>query len=134
MAEFSDYLENALLDHAFGEGVRDMTSPLTLYVALCTVTPTDTMTGSTITEPAVGGYARQAVTFNAASAGSVVNSADVVFSAVGAAFPSAVGLAICDAATLGNLLAFDGNMTAVTVGDGETLTFTGGSGITVSLD
>lgn len=131
MAEFTDYLENALLDHAFGEGVRDYTSPTNLYVALTTSTISDDGTG--ITEPATGGYTRQPVTFGAAASGTTSSSLQVDFTASGAGFGLITGMAIYDASTSGNMLCYDMDMTDTTINDGDTLRFAVGD-IDISLD
>jgi hypothetical protein len=61
---FSDYLEDAVLDHVFRNTA--LTSPTTVYVALYTATPSDAGGG---TEVSGGSYARTAGTFGAASGG-----------------------------------------------------------------
>ena len=129
MAEFTDYLENELLDHAFGEGVRDFTSPTGIVVALSTTTISDDGTG--ITEPGTGGYARQAVTFGAAASGTTSNSLQVDFTASGAGFGTIVAMAIYDSTT--NMLCYDNDMTDTLINDGDTLRFAVGD-IDISLD
>lgn len=56
---FSNFLEGSLLDHVFGS--VDYTPPVTFYVALFTVTPSDSGGG---TEVSGGSYARVAMTNN----------------------------------------------------------------------
>ena len=53
----SDFLELELLDHVFGAGNRDYTSPANIFVALSSTDPGED--GAGITEPSTGGYARQ---------------------------------------------------------------------------
>ena len=60
----SDYLENKLTDHVFSGTAY--TAPTTIYIALFTSACSDSATG---TEVSGGSYARQAVTWAAASAG-----------------------------------------------------------------
>ena len=74
MSEFSDYLENALINAVLRN--TSYTSPATVYVALFTSDPTDAGTG---TELSGNGYARTAVTFGSPSNGVTTNSADVTF-------------------------------------------------------
>ena len=132
MSEFSDYTENELLDHLLGEGLRNFTSPPALYVALLTAVGADNQTGSTITEPSTGGYARQAVTFGAASAGSAVMS-DATLTWVNSAATnwSVVGVAIVDATAAGQMLCYDNAMADATLGLNDTFKLTD---LTVSLD
>lgn len=120
MSSFSDYLENAVLDHVFRNTA--LTSPAAVYLALFTVAPTDAGGG---TEVSGGGYSRQDITFGAASGGAMANTAQVSFTASGANYGTVVAVGIFDAASGGNLLAWDG-ITSVTVNDGDTLDFDAG--------
>lgn len=132
MAEFSDYLEGELLDHAFSEGARLWTTPsTTLYLALLTATASDTNTGSTITEPTTGAYSRAAITFKAASGGSTLSSGAITFTNTGAAW-NVVGVAIVDATSAGNMYCFDNDMTDATIGTSEKIQFVD-EAITISL-
>lgn len=117
MSSFSDYLENAALNHVFRNTA--LTSPAAVYLALYTVAPTDAGGG---TEVSGGGYARQAITFGAPSGGAISNTAAVSFTASGANFGDVVAVGIFDASTSGNLLAWDG-ITTATVNDGDTINF-----------
>jgi len=126
MSSFSDYTENAVLNHVFRNTA--LTSPAAVYLALYTVTPTDAGGGTQVTG---GGYARQAITFGAPSGGSISNTSAVSFTASGASFGDIVAVGIFDASTGGNLLAWDG-ITTATVGDGDTINFAIGN-ITVTL-
>lgn len=105
MASKSDYLENKILDHALGK--TSFTMPSSVYLALCTVVPTDASTGSTITEANYTGYARKAVAggdLNAAAAGVSTNSAAITFAACTVGTSTVIGFALCDALTGGNIL------------------------------
>jgi hypothetical protein len=107
----SDYLENKVLDHILG--TTSYTMP-TAYLALYTVAPTDSTSG---TEVSGGSYVRNAIAFNAASSGAAVNSANVDFTGMPTA--TVVAVAVCDALTDGNILVY-GTLTssrAVTAGD-----------------
>lgn len=114
----TDYLENALLDHVFN-GVT-YTPPTTVYVALYTVAPGDAGGG---TEMAGGSYARQAVTFDAASGGSVANDTLITFTDVPAA--TVVAAALLDASSGGNML-----MTQVLP---EAKAYTAGEDVTIDI-
>lgn len=129
--EISNYLANTLLDFAFRN--QAFTQPAT-YVALVTATVADTDTGSTITEPSGGAYARVQVnvnggaspTWDAAASGVVDNTHDVAFAEATASWGTVVGVAIVDAASAGNLLLYDNAMTDQAVGSGDTVTFPAG--------
>lgn len=127
MADFSDYLENELLDHVFGGAA--FSAPSAVYLGLFTAAPSDAGGG---TEVSTGGYARQEITFGTASGGTISNTAAVEFTASGANFGTVTHVGIFDASTSGNLLAWQA-ITNVTINDGDTLNFPIGD-IDVSLD
>ena len=127
MADFSDYLENEVLDHVFGGA--SYTSPSAVYLGLYTSNPTDAGGG---TEVSTGGYARQEITFGSASSGAIANTAAVEFTASGANFGTITGVGIFDASSSGNLLAWK-SITSVAINDGDTLNFPIGD-IDVTLD
>jgi hypothetical protein len=99
MAEFSNYLENALINATLRNTAY--TSPSVVYVGLYTSDPTDANTG---TEVSGGSYARVAVTFGAPSNGASTNSAAVEFPQATANWGTVTHIGILDALTSGNLL------------------------------
>lgn len=99
MAEFSNFLENALINAVLRN--TTYTSPATVYVSLYTTDPTDADSG---TEVSGGSYARTAVTFGAPSNGVSTNSADVTFPTATASWGTVSHIGIHDASTSGNLL------------------------------
>lgn len=99
MAEFSNYLENAVINAVLRNTAY--TSPTTVYVGLYSSDPTDADTG---TEISGGSYARTAVTFGAPSNGVTSNSADIEFPQATASWGSVTHIGIHDASTGGNLL------------------------------
>jgi len=117
MSDFSDYLENELLDHVFRNS--SYSPPAAVYLGLYTAAPTDAGGGTQVTG---GGYARQAITFGAASGGAISNTSAVEFTASGANFGTITHVGIFDASTSGNLLAWKA-ITSVTINDGDTLNF-----------
>lgn len=99
----SDYLANTLLNFIFRNTAFSVPS---LYVAMCDANPTDSGTGTTISEPG-GNYARVSVTaWSNAASGALSNEAAIVFPTPSANWPTITYSAICDAATLGNLLLY----------------------------
>lgn len=98
----SDYLENKDLDHNLGKTSFTMIS--TLGLALCTVVPTDSSTGATITEASYTGYARkkiEAATLNAAASGSTASNAAYEFANCTAGSATVIGWAALDGTTIG---------------------------------
>jgi hypothetical protein len=117
MSSFSNYLENAVLNYVFrNTGTPTSTS---VYLALYTVTPSDAGGGTEVTG---SGYARQVTVFAASSGGATSNTAAESFTASGGSFGTVVAVGIFDAASGGNLLAWDG-IASATITDGDTLTF-----------
>jgi hypothetical protein len=111
MSAKSDYLEEKILDHILGKAARNYTSPANLFVALSTANPTDT--GGALAEPSGNGYARQAVSFNAAGAdGATENTAQLTFGpCTTTSWGTITHFAIFDASSAGNMLYY-GALTA----------------------
>lgn len=108
MGDKTNYLRNKILDHELGTAA--FTKPTAVYVALFTVIPTKTTTGTEVTG---GSYARQAMAFKAAVNGATENSAEVTFPTATANWGNIVAVGLLDAATAGNLLMFKGITTEV---------------------
>lgn len=120
---FSDFLENELLDHVFGGAAY--TAPTTLYIALCTADPTDSGTGSSITEPSGNGYSRTSVTANStnfpASSGGAIANGTVIDcgTASGGSWGTITHIAICDASSAGNVIAHADLDASKVIADGD---------------
>ena len=125
MSSFTDTLENNVLDHYFRN--QSSIAPATVYLSLFTVAPTDSTAGTEVTG---GGYARQAIAFDAASGGVTQNTAAESFTASGANFGDVVAVGLHTALTGGTLLAYD-VITTATVNDNDTINFAIGA-ITIS--
>ena len=134
VGEVSDYLAGKWLDLMFRN--QAFSAPDT-YVALCTATVADDDTGSTITEPSGGSYARAQVNPNGGASPAwdvavggdpsyVDNGADIEFAAATASWGTLTSVAVCDASTTGNLLMYDNAMTNQAVDDGDTAKFPAG--------
>jgi len=128
MAEFTNYLENKLLDHVLNN--TSFTSPTTVYVGLFTAAPTDTTSG---TEVSGGSYARQVLSVTTASSGVVTSDADVSFPQATGNWGTIVALGIHDALSSGNLLMYTDLTTSKTIETGDILKVSSGS-LTVTLD
>lgn len=130
--EISNYLANELLDHVFNNAA--FTPPATTHVALTTAAIADTDTGSTITEPGSGAYARKEVqpnggsspTWDLAASGVVDNGAAVTFATATGSWGTITSVAICDASSAGNVLFYDNAMTDQAVGTDDTAEFATG--------
>jgi len=128
MAEFSNYLENKILDHVLRN--TSYTSPTTVYVGLFTTNPTDAGSG---TEVSGGGYARQVLSVTTSSGGIVTSSADVTFPQATANWGTITHIGLLDALTSGNLLMHTPLTTSKTIETDDVLKINSGS-LTVTLD
>ena len=122
MAEFSNYLENAVINAVLR--ATTYTSPATVYVSLYTSDPTDADSG---TEVSGGSYARTAVTMGAPSNGVTTNSADVTFPTATASWGTVTHIGIHDASTAGNLLFHTPLDTSKTIDSGDIFKITTGN-------
>jgi hypothetical protein len=119
----SDYLENEILDHILGGA--DYSRPATVYIALFTVTPSDTGGGTEVTG---GSYDRVDVTNNAtnwpaASGGAKANGTAITFPQATANWGTVVAFGIFDANTAGNLLYWGAVTPNKAVNSGDTASF-----------
>ena len=99
MSAMSDYLENQILDHILATGAYTM--PTTVYVGLSTGSFNDDNSG---TELSGNNYARESISFGAASSGTASNDAAVEFNAATGSWGTVSHFGIFDASTSGNLL------------------------------
>ena len=128
MAEFTNYLEAKLLDHVLKNTTYN--SPSTVYAGLFTAAPNDAGGG---TEVSGGSYARQSMSFSAASGGATTTDADINFPQATADWGTVVAVGIHDALTSGNLLMYTDLTTSKAIATGDILKIPSGS-LTVSLD
>ncbi len=128
MAEFTDYLEDKIIDHMLRN--QAYTPPTTIYLALFTAAPGDAGGG---TEVSGGSYARQAVTLSAASGGASANSADITFPAATADWGTVTHVALMDALTVGNMLMHSPLDASKTVNNGDTFKINAGD-LDVTVD
>lgn len=126
---FSDFLENALLNHVFKNTAY--TQPTNIYIGLYTVAPTDAGGG---TEVSGGSYARTVMNaWDTASGGATANTNAVTFPTATANWGTVVAVGIFDAVTAGNLLAWSTLTASKSVDNGDTAEFAAGD-IDVTLD
>jgi len=135
MASMSNYLENKLIDFLFRSG--SYTPPATLYVALCTATPTEVDTGSSISEVSGGNYSRKSIAAGAStwystqqdttstssgSNGTTSNVSTITWSGVTWS-ATVTAVAVCDASTGGNMLFYGALSSSKAISSGDTLNF-----------
>lgn len=145
MANMSNYLENKLIDFIF-RGVS-YSAPATLYVALCTSAVSDSSTGSTISEVSGGNYARVSITSNttnwyttngdtaatsSGTNGTTGNANTISWNSVTWA-ATVTDVAICDAASGGNVLFFGTLSASKSVASGDSISFAANS-LTLQID
>lgn len=134
MGSFSDYAENKVLDHIVGKTSFSM--PASVYVALCTAAPTDASTGSTITEPSGGAYARKLTAgadWNAAAAGAIANANALAFAQATGDWGTITHFVLVDAASNGNVLAWGALSVSKAITTGDTASFAAGD-LDITLD
>ena len=118
----SDYLEATLLNHVFR--ATYYTPPDTIYLALLTAVASDSTTGTEVTG---GSYARQPITFNAATSGigKMTSAASVLYTNMPAV--TIVGATLLDAVTGGNVLYYVDGFTPRTTASGDNLYIAAGN-------
>ena len=130
MSAASDYLEDALLDHVLGG--TTYTQPANIYLSLHTGSPADDNSGANEISTSGTAYARQTLSFAAASGGSASTNATVTFSAATANWGTISHIGIYDASTAGNLLFHGAVTTSKTIETGDTFQVSSGN-LTITL-
>jgi hypothetical protein len=130
MSAASNYLENKILDHVLT--ATAYSQPSTRYLALFTAN-TGLESNSPSAEVSGGSYARQAITFAAASSGASASNATVTFPAASASWGTITHIAVMDASSSGNVLFWGAVTTSKTIDSGDTFQVTSGN-LTISLD
>lgn len=113
---FSDYTEDLVLDWLFTTG--SATRPTAWYVALYTAGPSDTGGG---TEVSGNNYARTAATFSVSGTNptTATNTGNIEFPAASASWGTITHVAVFDAQTSGNMLAYAALGTSKAIGSGD---------------
>lgn len=129
----TDSLEQRILDHLFKGGATPSlaTPPANLWLALCSVVPSDSASG---TEISGSGYTRKSTAagdWNRVNS-QIANQVDMVFPAVTGSPYTVVGWKIMDAASGGNAL-YWGDTASTVMNVGDIPRFAAGS-LTVSED
>ena len=120
---FSDYLEDKLLKHTFANTA--FTTPGTVYLGLFTAAPSDTGGG---TEVSGGSYARISCAFSVSGTNptTATNSSAAEFATATGTWGAVGGVAVFDASTSGNMLAWAALTASKTVSSGDVFRFDAG--------
>ena len=124
---FTDFLENKLVAHTFS--ATAYTSPSTVYVALYTVAPTDSTTG---TEVSGGGYARQSASFTT-TGNAATNASAIEYPTATGNYGTVVATALLDASSGGNMLAYATLSASKTISTGDVFRIPAGD-LDITLD
>lgn len=126
---FSNYLETELLDHVFTNTAY--TAPSTLYLALFTSNPADDNSGTEVTTSGTA-YARQTVTFTV-SGNTATTDAAVEFPTATANYGTVSHVAIFDASSAGNMIAYAALTTSKAIETGDVFRVPAGD-LDITLD
>jgi len=126
---FTDYAEKKALDAVFNDPAR------TYEMALYTVTPTETTSGTEVSTDGTG-YSRQTISFSAATGSGttpskVTNDIMVTFGPASSNWGTVTGMAIFD--DLGNMLVYGTLEASQTVATGNKVEFAVGA-VEIGLD
>ena len=137
MSAASNYLENKVLDHVLTATAFTQPSRfLALFLNTSGSAATNLEAGTLTDEVSTSGtaYARQAVTFAAASGGSSATNATVTFPTATANFGTITHVAVMDSDTegSGNVLFYGAVTTSKTIETGDTFQVSSGN-LTISL-
>lgn len=136
----TNYAANGFLDRMFRNQAFTVSAN---HVALVTATPSDSSTGSTITEPSGNNYARKQINtaggaspaWNAVTGTSpttLTNNQAATFAAPSGSWGEVTDWVLCDAATLGNALAYAALDTPQTPTTGDTVQMAASGGLTIT--
>ncbi len=126
---FSNYLETELLDHVFANNAY--TSPTTVYVSLHTANPDEDASGTEVSTVGTA-YARQAGSFTVSGNTATTNAA-IEYATATADFGTVSHVAIWDASTAGNMLAYAALTTSKAISTGDVFRIPAGD-LDITLD
>jgi hypothetical protein len=145
IANMSNFLENKVIDFVFRG--QAFTPAESLYLALCTSTPTDASTGNTIAEVTGGDYTRKQITSDTTSwlstqgntaststgtSGTTSNANSVSWTNVTWS-ATITAVALVDAASGGNVYFWGPLLSSKTVSSGDSVTFNAGN-LSIQID
>ena len=126
---FSNYLETKVLDHVFG--ATAYTAPATLYLALHTADPAEDGSGTEVSTSGTA-YARTEVAFTT-SGNTTSNTAAVEYATATDDFGTVSHVAVWDASTGGNMLAYAALTSSKTIETGDVFRVPAGD-LDITLD
>jgi hypothetical protein len=138
---FSNWFQTTVLAHATGQDNASWGNLSPVYLALCTVVPDSSKTGSTLTEANYTGYARASIangTWNTAVSGgaggqsTIANSGAVTFANCTAGSSTVIGWALCTAGTAGNVVGW-GTATSTVISTTQTPATVASGGLSIGL-
>lgn len=119
---FSDFLEDALLDHVFKTAPYSV--PSDIYIELYTVAPSDSGGGTPVSG---GSYARKICnTWDGSSGGAIANTGAITFVQATGSWGTVVAFGIFDAISGGNFLGWADLAVNKAIEDGDTAEFAAG--------
>lgn len=127
---FSDYLENALLDHLFRKST--FSAPDNIYVALFTSDPGEDGSSGEVSAASYDRVSTTGSDWNTAAAGSVTNASLIEFNIATGSWGTVSHFGLWDSGSTGNFIGGGSVTTATSVSEGDTPRFSAGS-LTVSL-
>lgn len=128
-SSFTNLLEDEVLNRYF-RNTTVLAPAATVYLAFYSTAPGESGGG---TELVGDGYTRMSVTFGAPSGGVISNTADILFPTATPSGWTIAGAAVLDAASGGNMLAYDAFAVPVSIPAGERANIAAGACV-VSLD
>ena len=130
MADLTNYFEAEILKWAFQ--TASATRPTAWHVGLFTTNPTADDGTTSAVECSGSGYSRQSATFSL-SAQTLTLASALTFGPATSSWPQVVGFGIWDAASSGNILAFESLTSARSIGSGDSAEFAT-SALTITID
>lgn len=113
MAQMSNYLENALVNHVFRN--TPFTTPGVVHMAIFSSDPGEDASGTELESGTSPGYARKTFTLGAPTDGVASNDAEILFAAATGDWVAATHIAVFDEATGGNMLMYKALPSSVSV-------------------
>lgn len=138
---FSNWFQTTVLGHATGQDNTSWGNLAPVYLALCTVVPDSSKTGSTIIEANYTGYGRASIPnggWNTPVAGgaggqsTISNGSVITFASCTAGSSTVIGWALCTAPTAGNVVGW-GTATSTVISTTQTPASVASGGLAIGL-
>ena len=124
MAEFSDYMENKIIEVMRATTFTAAAAYVALFTSIATVAELEA--GTLTNEVSGGAYARQLAGLSVASGGASSNVADITFPTATAGWGTVAFVALMDALTAGNVLMHSALDVNKVVNNGDTFKINAG--------